>query len=1454
LLALGCAPATVDVHPPPPALTLEATPFVPGEQATLTVQGLPPNRPAFFVLAQTEAPGRCFPNLANLCLDVDQGETYLGQARSDASGVAALSFTVPAAIPPGTQGYFQALSVYAGVGAKTAPLLVTIEDDDTYTLCDGAQEVFDANCTNCHGAGAFGGLDLRDATTIVGVQSPSVAMDWVDPAGMLDDSYLWHKIVGTHTDVGGFGSSMPPTGPLSAWDRGRVQDWVEAGGACVAADPEPPVPFAPPAAASHRLTDAQYRRAARDLFGVDYQGTLPPDFVLHGYDTVGAGVLGMSASELDTYESAAWEIAATAVGDDPSAFFGCPDGQPACVRSWLSTVTRRAWRLPANAAEIDAIAAIHEQTDDPVIAAQAVVASVLLSPRFLFHIEVATSDAQWRRFSGWERAGRLGLFLLGSVPDEGLVAAAESGALATEAGLRAEVDRLLASDQGREVLASWFRQSMDLGRLDTTEKDPSVGVLTDTLKQEMRDEYDALFEQFVFDVPQDFRGLLTTDLTMAGPELSALYDMPPGTGLRPLPDPERGGVLGRAGLLSVHAHAADTSPTRRGKFIHTRVLCRSISPPPEGVVTSLEGVDENASMRQRLEQHMGDPVCASCHNLMDPLGFAFEHYGPMGERRELDNGHPIDASGDLDGVGFTNAMQLAQVVQSHAEYSQCVVRQMYRYAVGQREPISVDSAIAALGTDWGTTNYDLRELVVSLVLDDGFTRAIPPVGGACTPDQSGDTRPCSADCGDGVETCDGLNWIGCTAPSGDWETCNGVDDDCDGQIDQDVERACTTTVGPGTQVCTDGLWEACDPGLPMPEVCNGFDDDHDGTVDEGLEVDVRTVSQDVLPGCSPGEPHSLACRAGAQALCADSACAVSGFGPVAYDAVASTVDITCMSDAVGDTFTDTWAVLAASHPSCGSTGFYDGGCNAAISRKCRGLGYVSGYGPTSYDDDGASYTCIDDGQLFFGTYTELQRFVPTCNGSAERVGADCNAAIAQACIARGFESGFGPTENTGDIAHFVCVGTSDAGPIVSEEVCNGWDDDQDGTVDEGLDIQLRTVANNQLSGCDPADPYSAACRSAARASCASSSCAITGFGPVDNDAAWGTSDLVCLGDSVSTTYTEPWSTLAAQHPPCGDETFWGGDCYAAISRHCRSIGHSSGFGPTDYDATGATFVCVDEGATLTSSYTELSSYDPVCNGLGERLGEHCNRAIHQYCKARGHVGGFGPTENYFDAAHVHCIGDADPLALPETCNGFDDDQDGDVDEDLLVERRTVLDTNLLGCDASNPGTLGCWEGANAFCQASGCASSGFGPVRYDNPARTLDVVCVDDSVTADFTETWATMAASHPNCDSDAFWPGNCYAAVSRLCRDRGYVSGFGPTTWDAAGASFSCVNDGLYVVSSYTVMSGYVDTCDGTQDRIGASCTDAISSYCEAQGYASGFGPTEHTGDVLHFVCMGAN
>jgi hypothetical protein len=269
-------------------------------------------------------------------------------------------------------------------------------------------------------------------------------------------------------------------------------------------------------------------------------------------------------------------------------------------------------------------------------------------------------------------------------------------------------------------------------------------------------------------------------------------------------------------------------------------------------------------------------------------------------------------------------------------------------------------------------------------------------------------------------------FVACAPGAPAAERCNGVDDDCDGAVDEDAPG---TTCGVGqcqrSARCVGGMLEACVPGAPTVEACNGMDDDCDGTVDEGLRAEVAGTSYPTLAmrhaGCDgTSQRVGPECNAAIHRFCGGRAtgCMNSGFGPVENSPPMAAV--TCVR---GEGRRTTYAALMGQHPGCtGNTERIGMQCNAAIHRWCMAQGFATGFGPVESSGDDAYVTCLAGAQAaaVSTTYTALSRLHGGCT-AATRIGPDCNAAMHRLCAAMGFASGFGPLENSGDTAVVGCV-------------------------------------------------------------------------------------------------------------------------------------------------------------------------------------------------------------------------------------------------------------------------------------------------------------------------------------------------------------------------------------------------------------------------------------------------
>lgn len=504
----------------------------------------------------------------------------------------------------------------------------------------------------------------------------------------------------------------------------------------------------PAAAVLPRLTESQYRNALADLFGPALpELSVEPDTSPYLFVSIGASTTSLSELGTQQYEENADAISHYVFADPArrAVFAGCEVTAPgdACVRSTLASFGRRAFRRSLTAAELDGwvAAATEGSTPDGWEGLRLAIAGMLQAPSFLYRIELGEPDPQhpgYRRLTDLELAGRLAFVLWDSLPDEALLDAAESGALATEDGVRDEVERMLESPRARHGLHVFFDQYLDLDRLDGLARDPATYPLfTPGLPAAMQREVELIVDDLVFERRADVRTLFSTQSTFVNSELAALYGVDaPGadaTTFVPVTLPASGpraGLLTLGAFLAMNAHETQTSPTARGKYIRERVLCEEVQPPPPNVPTDItpQPGDAPMTMRQKMEEHRKNPQCAGCHAFIDPPGMLFEHFDSLGSFRELEtpigggDPLPIDSSGDLDGKPLADGKALAALLANEPKVGRCMVRQLFRHAAARLEVEGEEPLLEDLYARFDEGGFDFQRLVVELFAHEGFRR------------------------------------------------------------------------------------------------------------------------------------------------------------------------------------------------------------------------------------------------------------------------------------------------------------------------------------------------------------------------------------------------------------------------------------------------------------------------------------------------------------------------------------------------------------------------------------------------------------------------------------------------------------------------------------------------------------------------------------------------------------
>ncbi|HVJ16504.1 MAG TPA: DUF1588 domain-containing protein, partial [Polyangiaceae bacterium] len=402
----------------------------------------------------------------------------------------------------------------------------------------------------------------------------------------------------------------------------------------------------------------------------------------------------------------------------------------ACARQFYTDFGRKAYRRNLDQSELDELGQLYSwgETNGGVsLAYQIVIERVLQSPHFFYHVErtgAPLAGTNIAPLTGASMADRLAAFIWHSLPDVALLDAAERGELDTPAGVAAQAERMLADAKGRDGVVEFFNQYLDIEKLPTTEKGGTYPAYTPAVRAEMWNETASFVDFVLRQGDAKLETLLTSPLAMPSPNLAPLYGIAPGPTFAPMDATVRSGILTHPAVLAVHAHSDQSSPVRRGAFIRDRVLCTPLPDPPPDVNANPPVVSPDATTRQRFEQHRALPTCASCHSLIDPVGFAFERYDGMGMYRTMDGSLPIDTTGaltgtqDIDGA-FQDGVELTRRFATSKQVRECMATQWLRYAVRRAEAPADACSQEQITKDFRESG-DMKQLVRAVVQSDAF--------------------------------------------------------------------------------------------------------------------------------------------------------------------------------------------------------------------------------------------------------------------------------------------------------------------------------------------------------------------------------------------------------------------------------------------------------------------------------------------------------------------------------------------------------------------------------------------------------------------------------------------------------------------------------------------------------------------------------------------------------------
>lgn len=516
-----------------------------------------------------------------------------------------------------------------------------------------------------------------------------------------------------------------------------------AGGSVADVCPPPGTPR-PGTAPLRRLTRDEYNSTVRDLLGDASRpaDAFTPEGLVHGFpNNVTTQTVAFSLAD-DTFK-AAEKLAASAVGrlDQIDACDTAAKGDEACARAFIAQVGKRAYRRPLGDDEQANLLALYQKgktSGDHKTGIRFVLTRMLVSPHFLYRPEFGDGHVSngVQAPSAWEMATRLSYLLWGTMPDTALFDAAAKGQLATDEQIGAQVTRMLADPRAKESVRRFAAGWLLLDVLARSEKDATLAPGFADVLPAMTEEIQHLTDEVLGQEGRSIAELFTADHGYANRALATFLALPGASSLgasvdrvtlapQGAPGPAwRSGILTTSGVLAAFGKPKESSPILRGKFVAEQMLCWQVPLPPANVPPAPSADATNLTTRQRFEQH-AESACASCHRMMDPLGFAFESFDLAGRFRDTEKGQPIDASGVLKGTDvdgpFANAIELSSRLARSGQMRACVSRQWLRFALGRDEDDDLDDrSLAQLRCAVKSEQAAFRDVVTAFTRTDAF--------------------------------------------------------------------------------------------------------------------------------------------------------------------------------------------------------------------------------------------------------------------------------------------------------------------------------------------------------------------------------------------------------------------------------------------------------------------------------------------------------------------------------------------------------------------------------------------------------------------------------------------------------------------------------------------------------------------------------------------------------------
>ncbi len=504
-----------------------------------------------------------------------------------------------------------------------------------------------------------------------------------------------------------------------------------------------------------RLSHRQWENTVRDLFVLDELTGFSSLFI----GDPQSGKFDNTAADLDVtqtlwsdYQRAAEQVAELITGSPDLLSRIVPDdlpedpGDPSVkAKAWIEQFGARAFRRPLTDDEIEAHWQVFGQGVDLYDNLDAFTAGVhltlqafLQSPHFLYRVEDGSEPNVdgLIPLDGYELASKLSYMLWNSMPDAELFAAAGAGELDSSAGVLIQAARMLEDPRAHATVADFHAQLLDQDHYLDLFKDAATYPEFDPaiMGPAMQQETQAFIDAVVFTDEGGFAELLTEPFTYVNADIAWVYGLPDSYGSEfvraELDASQRSGILTQLGFLASNAYAVDPDPIHRGVRTVRNLLCTPLPAPPDNV-PPLPPTMAGTTNRERVENHTGAGTCgAGCHStIINPVGFAFEHYDAIGAWRDLDNGQPVDASGefalDLELKTYADAIEFGEVAAASPQVHACYVAHLIEYAWARDTGATDKTLIDDLAARSVGGELSIRQMLIELTQAEGFLTRPP---------------------------------------------------------------------------------------------------------------------------------------------------------------------------------------------------------------------------------------------------------------------------------------------------------------------------------------------------------------------------------------------------------------------------------------------------------------------------------------------------------------------------------------------------------------------------------------------------------------------------------------------------------------------------------------------------------------------------------------------------------